>query len=57
MEHQMIEQIKELFQNFIAPQLEGIKGDIRALDARFDARLELSKRKLTALTPSRKFST
>jgi archaellum component FlaC len=38
MENQVIEQIKELFQNFIAPQLEGIKGDIRALDAKFEAK-------------------
>jgi len=33
----MIEEIRELFQNFIAPQLEGIRGDIRALDARADS--------------------
>jgi len=46
MENQMIEQIKELFQNFIAPQLEGIKGDIRALDAKFDARLETVETKI-----------
>ena len=26
----MIEEIRELFQNFIAPQLEAIKGDIKA---------------------------
>ena len=42
----MIEQIKELFQNFIAPQLEGIKGDIRALDAKFDAKFETVDAKL-----------
>src|SRR5438552_17995073 len=29
----MIEEIRELFQNFIAPQLEGIRGDIRAIAA------------------------
>jgi hypothetical protein len=40
MEYQVIEQIRELFQMLIAPQLEGIKGDIRALDARFDAKFE-----------------
>jgi hypothetical protein len=36
MEYQVIEQIPELFQTLIAPQLDGIKGDIRALDAKFD---------------------
>lgn len=36
----MIEEIKELFQSFIAPQLEGIKGDIRALDAKLDAKID-----------------
>ena len=35
----MIQEIKELLQDLIAPQLESIKGDIRALDAKFDARL------------------
>ena len=34
----MLEDIKELFQSFIAPALEGIRGDIRALDAKSDAR-------------------
>ena len=33
----MIEEIKELFQSFIAPQLEGIKGDIRALDSKLES--------------------
>jgi hypothetical protein len=33
----MIEEIRDLLQNFIAPQLEGIKGDIRTLDAKFEA--------------------
>jgi len=33
----MLQDIKELFQAFIAPALEGIRGDIRALDARFDS--------------------
>jgi phage host-nuclease inhibitor protein Gam len=33
----MIEEIRELFQNFIAPQLESIKGDIRALDTKIDS--------------------
>lgn len=37
MEKQMLEDIKELFQAFIAPQLEGIKGDIRALDTKITA--------------------
>ncbi len=30
----VIEQIKKLLQDFIAPQLEAIRGDIKALDAR-----------------------
>jgi hypothetical protein len=46
MENQMIEQIKELFQTLIAPQLEGIKGDIRALDAKFDAKFETVRIKI-----------
>ena len=33
----MIEEIKELFQSFIAPQLEGIKGDIRSLDSKLES--------------------
>src|SRR5262245_3422703 len=33
----MIEEIRELFQNFITPQLESIKGDIRALDTKVDS--------------------
>ena len=37
MEKKMIEEIKELFQSFIAPELEGIKGDLRAIDAKLDA--------------------
>jgi len=36
----MIEEIRDLFQNLIAPQLESIKGDIRALDAKFDSKIE-----------------
>jgi hypothetical protein len=32
----MIEEIKELLQSFLAPQLEAIRGDIRALDAKVD---------------------
>ena len=40
MEYQVIEEIRKLFQTLIAPQLEGIKGDIRALDAKFDAKFE-----------------
>lgn len=33
----MLDDIKELFQSLIAPQLEGIKCDIRALDSKIDA--------------------
>src|SRR5437867_12179807 len=36
MEKKMIEEIKELLQSFLAPQLEAIRGDIRALDAKVD---------------------
>ena len=36
----MIEEIRELFQNLIVPQLDGIKGDIRALDAKFSGKIE-----------------
>src|SRR5437867_7359518 len=49
MEQEMIEEIRELFQNFIAPQFEGIKGDIRALDAKvsaLDTRMESFRREL-----------
>jgi hypothetical protein len=46
MEYQAIEQIRELFQTLIAPQLEGIKGDIRALDAKFDAKFETVRIKI-----------
>jgi hypothetical protein len=37
MEQPMIEEIRELFQNFIAPQLESIRGEIKAIDARIGA--------------------
>ena len=40
----MTEQIRELFQTLIAP--EGIKGDIRALDAKFDAKFETVRIKI-----------
>jgi hypothetical protein len=46
MESKMIEDIKELFQSFIAPQLEGIKGDIRALDSKLDARIDAVEAKI-----------
>ena len=45
----MIEEIKELFQSFIAPQLEGIKGDIRALAAKLDAKIDGVDAKIGAL--------
>jgi hypothetical protein len=47
----MIEEIRELFQNFIAPQLEGIRGDIRALSAdvrAVDVKVESYRRELLA---------
>src|SRR5262245_20668532 len=37
MEKEILDDIKELFQAFIAPQLEGIKGDIRAPDTKIGA--------------------
>jgi hypothetical protein len=46
MENQMMEQIKELFETVIAPRLEGIKGDIRALDSKFDAKFETVRIKI-----------
>ena len=42
----MIEQVRELFQTLIAPQLEGIKGEILALDAKFDAKFETVRIKI-----------
>ena len=42
----MIEEIKDLFQSFIAPQLEGIKGDIRALDSKLDAKIDAVEAKI-----------
>ena len=49
MERRMLDDIKELFQSFIAPQLEGIKGDIRALDAKIDAKHEAVDAKFLAV--------
>ena len=52
----MIEEIKQLFQDFIALQLEAIRGDIRALNSRidaldmkFDARINALDMKIDAL--------
>jgi hypothetical protein len=42
----MIEEIKERFQSFIAPQLEGIKDDIRTLDWKLDARIDAVEAKI-----------
>ena len=44
----MIDEIKELLQSFLAPQLEGIRGDIRALDAKLDAKMDLFRREMLA---------
>jgi hypothetical protein len=49
MENKMIEEIKELFQSFIAPQLEVIKGDIRALDSKLEAKIDGVETKIGAL--------
>jgi hypothetical protein len=46
MESKMIEEIKELFQSFMAPQLEGIKGDIRTLDSKLDGRIDAVEAKI-----------
>jgi hypothetical protein len=51
MENKMIEEIKELFQSFIAPAIEGVRGDIRALDAKIgslDTKIESYRRELLA---------
>ena len=45
----MLDDIKEMLQSFIAPQLEGIRGDIRALDTKIDARLEAVDAKFIAV--------
>jgi hypothetical protein len=45
MESKMIEEIKELFQSFIAPQLAGIKG---TLDSKLQGSM-LSRRRSVAL--------
>jgi hypothetical protein len=37
MENLMLNDMKELFQAFILPQFEGLKGDIRALDSRISS--------------------
>jgi hypothetical protein len=57
-DHQTLEEIKEFFQSFLAPLLEGIRGDIRAIDAKIggvdakigvvDAKLESYRRELVA---------
>src|SRR5712691_2731542 len=49
METEMIEETKELFQSFIAPQLEGIKRDIRALDSKLDAKIDGVEAKIGSL--------
>ena len=45
----MLDDIKEMLQSFIAPQLEGIRGDIRALDTKIDARHEAVDAKFIAV--------
>jgi t-SNARE complex subunit (syntaxin) len=37
----MLDEIKEFFQSFLAPQLEGIRGDIRALDSKLEANIQM----------------
>ena len=47
----MVEEIRELFQNFIAPQLERIKGELKGLDCKImsvDWKIESLRRELLA---------
>jgi len=44
----MIEQIKNLLQDFIAPQLEAIRGDIKALDVKVIASEKSLSAQITA---------
>jgi hypothetical protein len=37
MENSMLNEFRELFQTFILPQFEGLKGDMRALEAKIGA--------------------
>ena len=54
METEMIEESKEFFQSWLAPQREGIKGDIRALDAKIEAKAETTRiRGLIPFSPDR----
>ena len=46
---QMIDEIKEFFQSFLAPQLEGIRGDIRALDSKLDANIMMLDARIAAV--------
>ena len=45
----MIGEIEELFQSFIAPQLEGIKGDIRVLDSKLESKIDGVETKIGSL--------
>jgi hypothetical protein len=45
----MIEQIKQVLQDFLAPQLEAIRGDIRAMDAKFEAKFALLDTKIDSM--------
>jgi hypothetical protein len=50
-DQKMIEELKELFQAFIAPALEGIRGDLRALSAEIkgvDTKVDSYRRELLA---------
>ncbi len=46
---EVIQEIKELLQNFIAPQLEAIRGDIKALDTKISAIEQIFDSKLSAV--------
>ena len=45
----MIDDIKELLQSFLVPRLEGIQGDIRTLDTKLDARVDVLDTKIDAV--------
>jgi len=45
----MLDESKEFFQSFLAPQLEGIRGDIRALDSKLDANIMMLDARIAAV--------
>ena len=49
MEKPVIEEIRDLLQTVLVPQLEGIKGDIRALDAKLSGKIDVVETKIEAV--------